>query len=312
MEQRYKISHHKANLCLGIKIERTPSVGYSFGQQHYLEELLKDLKMQDCKPSTTSMSKGEINALTAGDTGGKKLDKNGYALYRQIVSKFMYAMIGSRPDLAYPLSVLGRYAASPDTYHMALAKRVLAYVKATINYRLHYSRGSGKSTTILTGWVDSDYANSDNRKSTTGLCFFVENTLVYWCSKRQVTIATSTTVAEYFAFYEATTECVCLRNLMTDIGLPQTGPTLIREDNQTVIKLTEDETSHKKTKHIAVKYHYSKEQQDLGITSISYVSTEDNIADFFTKSPAPANVQTTWTFRVSSLTSTDPRFEREY
>jgi hypothetical protein len=91
-----------------------------------LEELLKDLKMQDCKPSTTPMSKREINALTAGDTGGKKLDKNGHTLYRQIVGKLMYAMVGSRPDLAYPLSVLGRYAASPDTYHMALAKRVLA------------------------------------------------------------------------------------------------------------------------------------------------------------------------------------------
>jgi hypothetical protein len=183
-------------LCLGIKIERTPSGGYSFSQQHYLEELLKDLKMQDCKPSTTPMSKEEI-ALTAGDTGSKKLDENGYTLYRQIVGKLMYTMVGSRPNLAYPLSILGRYAISSDTYHMALAKRVLAYVKATINYRLHYSRGSGKSITILTGWVDSDYINSDDQKSTTRLCFFVENALVYWCSKRQVTIAINTTVAEY-------------------------------------------------------------------------------------------------------------------
>jgi hypothetical protein len=64
----------------------------------------------------------------------------------------MYAMVGSRPNLVYSLSVLGRYTVSPDTYHMALAKRVLAYVKAIINYRLHYSRG----------WVDSDYVNSDD------------------------------------------------------------------------------------------------------------------------------------------------------
>uniref|UniRef100_A0A8R1IP03 Reverse transcriptase Ty1/copia-type domain-containing protein n=1 Tax=Caenorhabditis japonica TaxID=281687 RepID=A0A8R1IP03_CAEJA len=240
-------------MCLGIKITREPSGGYAFGQQHYLEEILKDLSMQDCKPNTTPMSKGEVNALTAGETGGKKLDANGHALYQQIVGKLMYAMVGSRPDLAYPLSVLGRYGASPDTYHMALAKRVLAYVKATINYRLHYKRGSS-STTVLTGWVDSDYANSDDRKSTTGLCFFINSNLVYWCSKRQQTVATSTTVAEYFALYEATTECVCLRNLLADIGFPQPGPTTIREDNQTAIKLAEDETSHKRTKHIAVKY----------------------------------------------------------
>jgi molybdopterin biosynthesis enzyme MoaB len=171
------------------------------------------------------MSKGEINVLTARDTRYKKLDKNGHILYRQIVGKLMYTMVRSRPDLTYSLSVLGRYAASPDTYHIALAKQVLAYVKVTINYRLHYSRESDKSTAILTDWVDSDYTNSNNQKSTTGLCFFVENTLVYWCSKRQVIIATSTTVAEYFTFYKATTECICLRNLITDIGLSQIGPT---------------------------------------------------------------------------------------
>jgi hypothetical protein len=70
---------------------------------------------------------------------------------------------------------------------------------------------------------------------------------------------------------------------MADIGISQKGPTIIRKDNQTAIKLTEDETSHKRTKHIAVKYHYSKEQQDISTISISYISSEDNLADFFTK-----------------------------
>jgi hypothetical protein len=96
-------------------------------------------------------------------------------------------------------------------------------------------------------------------------------------------VATSTTVVEYFALYEATTECVCLCNLMADIGISQKGPTTIWKDNQTAIKLAKDKTSHKRTKHIAVKYHYSKEQQDIGTISISYISLEDNLADFFTK-----------------------------
>jgi hypothetical protein len=128
--------------------------------------------------------------------------------------------------------------------------------------------------------MDSDYVNSDNCKSMTGVCFFIDNSLIYWYSKKQSTVATSTTVAEYFALYEATTKCVCLHNLMADIGISQKGPTTIRKDNQIAIKLIEDETSHKRTKHITVKYHYSKEQQDIGTISISY---EDNLADFFTK-----------------------------
>jgi hypothetical protein len=195
----------------------------------------------------------------------------------------MYAMVGTRPDLAYTLSILGRFAATPDTYHMALAKRTLTYVKTTINYRLHYKRESGFATPTFTGYVDSDYTNSDDRKSTTGVCFFIDDSLIYWCSKRQLTVATSTTVAEYFALYEATTECIYLRNLMADIGIPQKGPMTIREDNQTTIKLVEDETSHKRTKYIAMKYHYSKEQQDIDTILISYISSEDNLADFFTK-----------------------------
>jgi hypothetical protein len=179
MEQRYSITYHKADLCLGIKIERDDSGSYNISQQHYLEELLKELNMQDCKPSTTPMSKGEVNALTARDTRDKKLDVNSHALYRQIIGKLMYAMVGTRPDLAYTLSVLGRFTAALDTYHMALAKRALAYVKATINYRLHYKRGSRSATPTLTGYVDSDYANSDDRKSTTRICFFMDDSLIY-------------------------------------------------------------------------------------------------------------------------------------
>jgi hypothetical protein len=179
MEQWYSITYYKVDLCLGIKIERDGSGGYNISQQHYLEELLKELNMQDCKPSTTSMSKGEVNALTAGDIGGKKLDTNSHALYCQIVGKLMYAMVEIRPDLAYTLSVLGRFTAAPDTYHMALAKRTLAYVKVTINYRLHYKRKSGSATPTLTGYVDSDYINSDNCKSTTRVCFFIDDSLIY-------------------------------------------------------------------------------------------------------------------------------------
>jgi hypothetical protein len=215
MEQWYSITYHKADLYLGIKIECDDSGSYNISQQHYLEELLKELNMQNCKPNTTSISKREVNALTVRDTEGKKLDTNSHVLYCQIVGKLMYAMVGTRPDLAYTLSVLGRFAAAPDTYYMVLAKRTLTYVKIIINYQLYYNRGSGSAIPILTG---------------------------------------------YFALYEATTECVYLYNLMTDIGIPQKGPTTIRENNQITIKLTEDKTSHKRTKHITVKYHYSKEQ----------------------------------------------------
>ena len=89
-------------------------------------------------------------------------------------------------------------------------------------------------------------------------------------------------MVEYFAMYEATTETVCLRNLLDDLQIPQKRPTLLCEDNQSAIKLAENEASHKRTKHIDVKYKYTREQ-DMGTICVEYVPSEENLADFFTK-----------------------------
>src|SRR6202000_3314074 len=127
------------------------------------------------------MSKGEVDALTAGETGGKPLSPQDHHLYRQILGKLMYAMVGSRPDLAHALSVLGRFAGAPDSFHLAMARRVLQYVKNTINFRMHYSaRGSPANAAPLLGYVDSDFANSSDRKSITGFCFFQGPNLITW------------------------------------------------------------------------------------------------------------------------------------
>ena len=285
LKKRYSLKYQKADLCLGLKIDKLPNGGYTISQQHYLEALLKELELQDCKPASTPMTKGEVDALVSGDNGAKPLNAKDHALYRTIVGKLMYAMVGSRPDLAFALSILGRYAAAPDSYHMSLAKRVLKYVKGTITYKLYYSKPKTK-TPILLGYVDSDWANSADRKSTTGFAFFLGEHAISWCSKKQPTVATSTTVAEYIALYEVSTETRCLRTLLAEVKIPQAKATIIKEDNQTAIRLAEDDASHKRTKHIDVKYHFSKELQDRGETKIEYVPSQENIADFFTK-PLP-------------------------
>ena len=92
------------------------------------------------------MTKEEVDDLIAGGTGGKALGPTDHTTYRQIIGKLMYAMVGSRPDLTYALSVLGHHTAAPDTYHLAMAKHTLAYVKGTLNYKLHYP-GPSSSTT---------------------------------------------------------------------------------------------------------------------------------------------------------------------
>ena len=102
--------------------------------------------MLDYKPTSTSVLKEEVNALIASDTGGKLLGPTDHATYRQIIGKLMYAMVESRPGLAYALSVLGHHTTAPDIYHLTMVKHTLTYVKGTLDYKLHYP-GPSSSTT---------------------------------------------------------------------------------------------------------------------------------------------------------------------
>ena len=142
-------------LCLGLRVQKLQDGGYSIDQKHYLITVLQEYGMLDCKPTSTPVTKEEVNAFVARRYGRKLLSPQEHTTYRQIVGKLMYAMVGSRPDLVYVLSVLGCYAAAPDTFHLAMAKRTLAYVKGTLDYRLHYP-GSSNSKPRLSGYVDSD------------------------------------------------------------------------------------------------------------------------------------------------------------
>ena len=129
---------------------------------------------------------------------------------------------------------MNRYAAASDSYYLVMAKKVLAYVKATLDFKMIYRKKRSNSSTltaILMDYVDSDFANSANRKSTTGFCFYLEDNLISWCSKKQSTVTTSTTVAELIAFYEVTIEAIYIKKLLKSVHLPQSHPTTIKENN---------------------------------------------------------------------------------
>src|SRR5271163_2934133 len=130
--------------------------------------------MQDYKPAPTPLAKGEIDALTAGNTGGKPLRDKKHHLYRQIVGKLMYAMVETRLNLTYSLSVVRKYSDTPDTFHLGMAKQLLGYVKGSINLKMHFRGNLDPSTPlILFSYINSDYVNSKERKNTTRFCFFL-------------------------------------------------------------------------------------------------------------------------------------------
>jgi hypothetical protein len=265
---------------LGMTVTRDRSKRLiRLGQRAYLERVLKDCGMQDCKPMPTPMEANAKLVPAADDYTPSTTDRT---LYARIVGHLMYAMLGSRPDIAFPVSVLSRFMAKPTQTHISAAKRVLRYLKATLNYELVYE-GSLES---LVGYTDSDWAgDTDTRRSTAGYVFNLGSGAISWQSKRQSAVALSSCEAEYMGQTQATREAIWLRRLLQELMQQDERPlaTIIFGDNQGALALARNPQFHPRTKHVDIQYNYSRERQEAGDVDFRYIQTADQVADGLTK-----------------------------
>ena len=163
----------------------------------------------------------------------------------------MYAMLGTRPDLATAVSVASKYLDKPKPTHVKLVQHILKYLQVNQNYKLNFQN---YGSVILTGFADAGYANDDNYKSRSGFCFLLGNSLISWYSGNQSVMAQSSAEAEYHSAVSAANEGIWLKQLLLDLGFPQ-QTIQINEDNQASIALTKNPEDHRRTKHVQVKYH---------------------------------------------------------
>ena len=175
----------------------------------------------------------------------------------------------------------------PSKEHWSAAKRVLRYIKGTLDHGLVFERSDDFQ---LIGYSDADWAGDlHSRKSTSGYIFKLGECMISWKSHKQPVVALSTTEAEYIALCTATQEGVWLRHLLESVGQGQNGPTRILEDNQGAVYLSKNPRDHPRTKHIDIKYHYVRDTVNENIMNIIKCDTKDMVADIFTKSlPRPA------------------------
>ncbi|KAE8686769.1 Detected protein of unknown function [Hibiscus syriacus] len=136
-------------------------------------------------------------------------------MYRQLVGSLIYLTL-TRPDISYAVGVMSRYMQNPKKPHLEAVRRILRYVKSTIDYGLLYKKGEDCK---LVGYCDADYAGDhDTRRSTIGYVFKLGSGTISWCSKRQPTVSLSTTKAEYRAAAMAAQESTWLIQLMNNHG----------------------------------------------------------------------------------------------
>ena len=278
MEDMGEIHH-----LLGMTIRRSRETKtMTIDQKCYLEKVLKRFGMADCKPVATPMEPGKHYGKSSEAEEGIDIGE-----YQAIIGSLIYASIATRPDLSASVGVLSRFMAKPGREHWAGVKRVLRYIKGTLDHGLKFVDCDDFS---LYGYSDADWAGEvDSRRSTSGYLFRLGGCSVSWRSKRQTSVALSSTEAEYIALCSAAQEAVWLRNLMQSVHVKQEKATTIHEDNQGAIVLARNPKDHPRTKHIEIKYHYVRETVEKNHINLKYCPTKEMVADIFTKAlPRPA------------------------
>ena len=182
--------------------------------------------------------------------------------YASTVESLIYAILCIRPDICYAIGLVSRYQSNPGEAHWKAVKRILRYLKGTMDYSLCYQ---GKDL-LLRGYTDADWAGDvDERKSTSGFVFLLGNSAISWSSKKQTCVASSTMESEFIAFSSTVQEGVWLKRFLDHLKVTSSKePVTIIGDSQSSITYTKDPKFYSKTEHIDIKYHYVKDMVARG------------------------------------------------
>ncbi|CAI7744529.1 unnamed protein product [Closterium sp. NIES-54] len=244
---------------LGLQITRDRAQRtITLTQSHMVQQVLQRFDFTYSSPQATPLStRHSLSALPSDES----VEPSGP--YPELVGCLMYLMTFTRPDLAYPLSILARYVA-PGRHrpeHMAAAKRVLRYLCSTSSLGLVLG---GRRPVVLTFHVDASWADDQ---------------------------ATQRYEAEIYAGAMAAQELRWLTYLLSDLGEPPRSPPVLYVDNKAMLALCREHRLEHRTKHIALRYFLSRELQQRGLLRLAYVASEANTADIFTKALPPGDHQ---------------------
>lgn len=269
-----------AHMYLGMQITRNRQANTIYlDQKKYLLTVLDRFDMSNCNAVSTPMETG-LKLEKRKDIASASERQR----YQQIIGCLEYAAIATRPDLTFAVHRLAQFASNPDKSHFSAAKRVLRYLKGSINYSLVF-HGNQKDTFQLVGYTDADWAsNTYDRKSIGGYCFYLNHCLISHMSKKQKTIALSTAESETHAAVQATKEAIWLRNILEEMKLKQNCPTSIFCDNQAAIALSKNPEYHSRSKHVDIQYQFLRQHVELKTVTLQFIGTDQMAADGLTKS----------------------------
>ncbi|CAI7877675.1 unnamed protein product [Closterium sp. NIES-53] len=263
---------------LGLRITRDKAQRtITLTQSHMVQQVLQRFGFTYSSPLSAPLPTGHSLSAPPSD---ESVEPSGP--YPELVGCLMYLMTCTRPDLAYPLSLLARYVASGR-------KRVLGYLCSTSGMGLMLG---GRARVVLTGHADASWVDDlATQRSSQGYTFSLGTGSVSWQSTRSSSVLSSCCEAEIYAGAMAAQELRWLTYLLTDLGEAPRSPPVVYIDNKAMIALCQEQRLEHRTKHIALHYFFARELQQHGQLRLAYVASHANTADVFTKALQPCDHQ---------------------
>ena len=257
---------------LGVEVMRSKH-GIFLSQRKYVLDLLSETGKLGAKPCSSPMAPG-VHLTREGELFEDP------ERYKRLVGKLNYLTV-TRPDITHSVSVVSQYMSSPTVDNWAVVEHILCYLKGASGRGILYSNHGHNRVECFT---NADCAGSkEDRRSTSGYCIFVGGNLVSWKSKKKGAVSCSSAESKYRAMPQSVCEIMWLHQLFMEVGIKTLVPTKLWCDNQTALHIASNPVLHERTKHIEIDCYFVREKIQLGLISIGYVMTGEQLTDIFIK-----------------------------
>ena len=259
---------------LGIQATKTEEGGWHLALSRYCKSLVDRFLGSTWRRVHLPLDSASF--IPPVDTSAPPTRKS---LYSSIIGSLIYAAHSVRPDIAYAVGVLSKFAAGPTEEHVQLALRVVRYLGTYPDLGLHYTKDGGD----IKGYADASFADREGMRSTSAVVWTMAGAPIIWRSSTQHRAAGATGEAEFLALSEASKDAVWLKSLHLEAGRPIRSPLPLYSDATAALSYANDSSHHRRFRQVRINEQIVKDAIVDGTVATEKVDTAEQLADSLTK-----------------------------